>query len=187
LEEQGIVLAAFELGNEINWTAFNAEFPLPGEGNGVLSLDDLYHDTEGKEIAKGYLQYLKILAVVKDIRDHSKLNQHTPVITAGLIDAEEGDIKAGSKVDAASFSATLDFMRANGLDKIVDGYGIHIYPNGIRKLQRISACMLLTTHPESAHPASLGYFRIADASSRMSSLIREKSAANIRDRYPALA
>jgi hypothetical protein len=44
-----------------------------------------------------------------------------------------------------------------------------------------------TTHPESAHPASLGYFRIADDSSRMSSLIREKSAANIRDRYPALA
>jgi len=157
LEEQGIVLAAFELGNEINWTAFNAEFPLPGEGKGVLSLDDLYHDTEGKQIAKGYLQYLKVLAVLKDIRDHSKLNQHTPVITAGLIDAEQGDIKAGSKVDAASFSATLDFMRANGLDKIVDGYGIHIYPNGNPKApanQRMHAIDQETFDKECRPPGS---------------------------------
>jgi len=27
-----------------------------------------------------------------------------------------------------SISATLDFMRSNGLDKLVDGYGIHSYP-----------------------------------------------------------
>ena len=129
LEAEGIILAGLEPGNEINWTAFNPEFPLPGEGKGVLSLDDLYHDREGKQIAKGYLQYVKILAVLKDIRDHSKLNKHTPIISAGLIDAEQGDIKPGSRVDAVSFSATIDFMRANGLDKLVDGYGIHICPN----------------------------------------------------------
>ena len=128
LDAQGITLAGFELGNEINWTAFNPEFPLPGEGKHVLSLDDLYHDPEGMQIAKGYRQYLKLLAVLKDVRDHSKLNAKTPIISAGLIDAEQGDL-AGSKVDAAAFSATIDFMRANGLDDLVDGYGIHLYPN----------------------------------------------------------
>ena len=31
LEANGIILTGLELGNEINWTAFNAEFPLPGK------------------------------------------------------------------------------------------------------------------------------------------------------------
>jgi hypothetical protein len=53
----------------------------------------------------------------------------TRILTAGLMDAEEGDMSASRRVEAVSFSATLDFMRANGLDNLVDGYGIHGYPN----------------------------------------------------------
>jgi hypothetical protein len=62
LDTNDIQLAGIELGNEINWAAFNPEFPLPGEGK-ILSLQDLDHDPEGKQIAKGFLQYVKILAV----------------------------------------------------------------------------------------------------------------------------
>ena len=69
LDANGIVLAGIELGNEINWAAFNPEFPLPGEGK-ILSLKDLADDPEGKQIAKGFLQYIKILAVLKEVRDH---------------------------------------------------------------------------------------------------------------------
>jgi hypothetical protein len=102
------------------------EFPLPGEGKN-LGLDDFYHDPEGRQIAKGYLQYLKILAVLKDVRDHSKHNQHTPLISAGL--SPTGPAGPWSKnVDAANTNATLQFLRANGLDSLVDGYGIHVYP-----------------------------------------------------------
>src|ERR1700722_7583978 len=43
LDANGIVLAGIELGNEINWAAFNPEFPLPGEGK-ILSLSDLSRD-----------------------------------------------------------------------------------------------------------------------------------------------
>jgi hypothetical protein len=129
LESSGIKLAAIELGNEINWSAFNGEFPVPGSGKGVLLQDDLTRDPEGRQIAAGYLQYLKVLKVLKDVRDHSSLNAKTPIISAGLIDAEEGDIKRGAKYDSVSFSATLDYMRANGLDDLVDGYGVHIYPD----------------------------------------------------------
>jgi hypothetical protein len=129
LEANGIVLAGFELGNEINWAAFNAEFPLPGEGK-VFSLNDLYHDPEGKQIAKGFLQYLKILAVLKDVRDHSKLNRHTPILTAGLVAAADGDKPWNNKEeDKVSLPATLAFLRANGLDSLVDAYGIHTYPS----------------------------------------------------------
>lgn len=55
LDSNNIVLAGMELGDEITWAAFNAEFPLPGEGR-ILSLSDLSHDPEGKQIAKGFLQ-----------------------------------------------------------------------------------------------------------------------------------
>jgi hypothetical protein len=39
---------------------------------------------EGQQVAKGYLQHIKLLAVFKDIWDHSRLNQRTPILSAGL-------------------------------------------------------------------------------------------------------
>jgi hypothetical protein len=129
LDADGIVLAGLELGNEINWTAFNAEFPLPGEGK-ILSLDDLYRDPEGMQIAKGYLQYVKILAVLKEVRDGSQLNRHAPIIAAGLVDAPDGEkLYNNKREDMVSLSATIAFLRANGLDALVDGYGVHSYPS----------------------------------------------------------
>jgi hypothetical protein len=135
LDANGIVLAGLELGNEINWTAFNPEFPLPGKGMN-FGLDDLYHDPEAKQIAKGYLQYLKILAELKDIRDHSKLNQHTSIILAGLADDGAEGPRPKSKTDSVSINATIQFLRANGLDKLVDAYGIHTYPWEITPARR---------------------------------------------------
>ena len=129
LEANGIVLAAFELGNEINWAAFNPEFPLPGEGK-VFDLNDLSHDPEAKQVAKGFLQYLKILTVLKDVRDHSKLNRNTPILTAVFVNAADGDRAWNNKKeDKVSLPATLAFMRANGLDSLVDAYAIHTYPS----------------------------------------------------------
>jgi hypothetical protein len=129
LDANGIVLAGIELGNEINWSAFNPEFPLPGEGK-ILSLDDLNHDPEGKQIAKGFLQYIKILAVLKEVRDHSKLNRATPLISAGMVSAPDGEkLYNNKREDMVSLSATMSFLRANGLDALVDSYGIHTYPS----------------------------------------------------------
>jgi hypothetical protein len=129
LDANGIPLAGVELGNEINWAAFNPEFPLPGEGK-VLSLDDLAHDPEGKQIAKGFLQYIEVLQVLKDVRDHSRLNKSTPIISAGLVSAKDGDkLYNNKKEDKVSLSATIAFLRAHGLDLLVEAYGVHIYPS----------------------------------------------------------
>jgi hypothetical protein len=68
------------------------------------------------------------LSALKEIRDRSKLNQHAPIITAGLADLGGSDWPHKRRADAVDISATLDFMRANGLDKMVDGYGLHSYP-----------------------------------------------------------
>ena len=129
LDKNGIELAGIELGNEINWTAFNAEFPLPGKGY-VFGLSDLYHDPEAMQIARGYLRYLQVLAGLKDVRDHSRLNRNTSIISAGLPDFGPEGPRRGSQEDAVTVSATLQFLRANGLDNLVDAYGIHTYPPG---------------------------------------------------------
>jgi hypothetical protein len=129
LDANGIELAGVELGNEINWAAFNPEFPLPGEGK-ILSLQDLADDPEGKQIAKGFLQYVKVLESLKEVRDHSRLNRSAPIILAGLVSAEDGaKLYNNKKEDMVSLSATIAFLRAHGLDSPVDAYGVHSYPS----------------------------------------------------------
>ena len=137
LEEKGIVLAGIEVSNQINWAGFNADFPLPGQGR-IFGPSDLTNDPEAQQIAKGFLLYVKSLEALKDVRDHSKLNQHTPIISAGLADLDTRTHKlTWIKADAVSPDATLDFLRAHGLDKWVDGYGLHFYPNQKTAAERL--------------------------------------------------
>ncbi len=131
LDAAGVTLAGFELGNEINSPMFNADFSLPAENpsrSREFNLRDLSHDPEAQQVAKGYLQYLKLLAVIKDVRSRSKLNQHTVIVSAGLVFNEAPEAPRKAKLDAVGAAATLDFMRANGLDDLVDVYGVHTYP-----------------------------------------------------------
>jgi hypothetical protein len=131
LDDAGLTLAGFELGNEINSPMFNADFGLPAENpsrSREFNLGDLSHDPEAQQVAKGYLQYLKLLAVIKDVRSRTKLNQHASIVSAGLVFNEAPQAPRTSRLDAVSASATLDFMRAHGLDDLVDAYGVHTYP-----------------------------------------------------------
>jgi hypothetical protein len=108
LESKGIVFAGFELGNEINWS--NHDLGAVDSGTGrILGADDLLHDPKGQQVAKGYLQYIKILAVLKEIRDHSRLNRNTPIILAGLSPWEPPGPagSTGTKQDAVSLNATI--------------------------------------------------------------------------------
>ncbi|MDE1149956.1 MAG: hypothetical protein PW843_25675 [Azospirillaceae bacterium] len=132
LEEAGIVLASFEVGNEINWTAFNQDFPLPGKGK-IFGLKDLYDDPEAKQVAEGFKVYIKILSALKEIRDASTLNRKTPILTAGLsaYDGPEGQLPNGYHYDSVSTNATLEYLRTLGLDDIVDEYAVHIYPSAV--------------------------------------------------------
>lgn len=125
LDAAGVKLDAVELGNEINWTGFNADFPLPGEGR-VFELSDLASDPEAKQIAAGLLRYLEIVKVLKQVRDGSRLNHATPILSAGL--AEITPAYASHKQeDAVSIGATLGFLKAHGLRDLADGYGVHSY------------------------------------------------------------
>jgi len=127
LDAQGIKLAGVELGNEVNWTDFNGDFPVPGEGR-AFTLSDLSHDPEAEKVAQGLLLYLKILAELKDVRDHSRLNQHALLISAGMAAVSDGPWLKKMGIDGVGIPATYAFLRAHGLDQLVDGYGVHDYP-----------------------------------------------------------
>jgi hypothetical protein len=159
LDAAGIALAGIELENEINMAGNNPDFRLPGEGR-VLGLDDLYHDPEGQQVAKGYLQYLKVLAAMKDVRDHSKLSGRTPLLPTSLVDTgPEGAWPTPKNYDGVSPGATMAFFRANGVDKLVDAYNLHIYPwadgpgekvSAVHRLRRLLQLVLPLCSPPGA-------------------------------------
>jgi hypothetical protein len=83
LEAADVKITAFELGNELNTPRFNADFRPEQNSGRVLGLSDLNNpnDLEASTVANGYRAYLKVMAVLKDLRDHSKLNQKTLILS----------------------------------------------------------------------------------------------------------
>jgi hypothetical protein len=131
LDQAGVRLVAIEVGNEFNTSAYNGDFKLPGQGR-VLGIADLDNrdNPEGQALAGGFRNYLKVLSGIKDARDHSAVNKTTPIISGGLADiGAAGSVKPGKKTDYVAVNDTLQFLRQNGLDKLVDGYGVHTYPD----------------------------------------------------------
>jgi hypothetical protein len=128
LEEAGVKLTAFEIGNEFNTVGYNADFPAQNSGR-VLGLKDLNNpnDVEARQVAAGYLQYIRITAVVKEVRDHSKLNKATPIITGGLANVGLPGPQSFDKQLATSVAETIAFLSQHGVDQFVDGYGVHAY------------------------------------------------------------
>ena len=131
LDQKGVKATAFELGNELNWVDFNADFPVPGRGK-AFDLQDLENDPVGKRVAKGFLLYIKALEALKDVRDHSKLNHDAPIITCGMASVTGGEWQKKAKMDGVTIPATYRFLKAHGVDKFVDGYGVHTYPSVVK-------------------------------------------------------
>jgi Glycosyl hydrolase catalytic core len=131
LDAAGVTLQAIELSCEFNTSGFNGNLPEPGSGR-VLGLSDLNNpnDAEGRAAAASYLAYLKILAVLKVGRDHTQANRTTPVISGGLANVGMPEPQSYNKLLAVSMPDTIEFLRQHGLDDLVDGYGVHIYPSG---------------------------------------------------------
>jgi len=129
LEAMGLQFVAIEVGNEQNNAGFNGEFAVHDAGGAKnMSLYDLKHDPEGQRIAAGLRNYVRVLAAVKQVRDRSRLNRGTPVLLGGLADNGAEKAWPDARASGVSINAAIDFMRENGLDQVVDAYGIHTYP-----------------------------------------------------------
>lgn len=130
-DDQGVTLVGVELGNELNWTDFNGDFSIPGEGR-ALALRDLELDPEGRRVAQGFVAYIEALKALKDARDRSRLNRGAAIITAGMVGSTNAAWQKHLGVDSVTIPATYAFLRQHGLDQIVDGYGVHDYPPQIK-------------------------------------------------------
>ena len=130
LEAAGVRLTAIELGNEINTSGFNGDIRKPGTGR-VLGISDLNNpkDPEGPAIAAGYRTYVRIMAVAKDIRDHSQYNKATPILSAGMADWGLPSAKSWNNQVGVSIPDAIEFLRQNGMDSLADGYAVHVYPS----------------------------------------------------------
>lgn len=130
LDTAGVRLTAIELGNEINTSGYNGDIPKPGSGR-VLSLADLNNpkDQEARAIAAGYRVYLQIMAALKETLQASRFNQTTPILSAGLADWGLPGPKSWNGTAGVSIADTIEFLQQNGLDKLADGYGVHVYPS----------------------------------------------------------
>jgi hypothetical protein len=129
--EAGVHLTAIELGNEINTSGYNADIAQPGSGR-VLGIADLNNpnDAEARAIADGFRTYIRVAEALKGVLDRSRLNNKTPILSAGLADWGPPSAKAWDNDLGVSLPDTIQFLRQNGLDAFVDGYGVHIYPSG---------------------------------------------------------
>ena len=129
LEAANVRLTALELGNEVNTAGYNGDIESKGSGR-VLSAADLSTaaDPQSRALADSFRAYLKVLRELKQVRDASKANRQTPIVTAGLVSLGAPRSKSGLKQDAVSLPDTIKFLRQNGADNLVDGYGIHSYP-----------------------------------------------------------
>lgn len=136
LDGAGIHLVGLELDNEINWTEFNGDIPVPGRGR-TLKLADLKGTESGRTILAGFDAYLRSLAALKEARDASTQNRSTPIILAGLSDPSPAWPTPSVRADAIDHADTLAYLRAHGLDALVDGYGVHTYVGpGLTDAQR---------------------------------------------------
>lgn len=127
LDTAGVRLAGIEVGNEINATAFNGDFPVPGTGR-VYDYDDLTKDPALASVARGFRAYVGLVRAVRAERDRTRLNRNAPIISAGLADPGPRRTAVGEKADAVTIPATLRYLREQGLDALVEAYGIHAYP-----------------------------------------------------------
>src|SRR5262252_4192646 len=129
IEQRRIRLTAIEAGNEINWAAFNGDLGLvPSHGQppqgapGSVAL----HDRAAYLL--GLRRYVAAVAIIKQFRDASINNRDTKILSAGLA-SMPATFAANVGAEYVDTNETLDILKADGLDAVVDGYGVHTYPN----------------------------------------------------------
>lgn len=116
LDDMGVRLVAVEPGNEINWAGYNGDLAV---GAGKTS--------DPAKVALGLDRYVEIVRVTRAELDATEINRDAKLISAGLSDMPVPfSRRIGLEiVPAPDWTAR---MQERGLDKLVDAYGIHVYP-----------------------------------------------------------
>ena len=120
---------AIELGNEINWAPFNGDLKLlPPHGKPPQGAPGSAGLVDRGAYLKGLNRYVAALSIIKQLRDASALNGRAKIVSAGLASMTPA-FAANIGAEYVDTDETLRILKADGLDALVDGYGLHSYPD----------------------------------------------------------
>ncbi len=166
IDRQGIVLAAIQPGNELNWAGYNGDLHVYPDAHRrtARTVTELRNPSA---FAAGLDRYVEIVRVIREELSMTRANRGAQIITAGAADTpiEVADARAMERVDAHAFIAML---RARGIDRHIDAYGIHVYPGTtvapIVRRRHIDAMLASCAAPGQGIPCWITEWGLANAS-----------------------
>ena len=146
-DARGITFVGIEIGDKINWANQNGDFRV---GQPSLTGTASDNPAEMTDVRMGFARYVAIVAAARRVRDGIADYHTVPLISAGLMRIAAPAARAlnADQLDEAAASKILHEL---GLERFIDGYGIHFYPNA--KLEPIDAAHDLQTTLAACTPA----------------------------------
>ena len=126
IDAMGIRLDAIEPGNEINYSAYNGDLAVY-EKAGRRTPRTVSDVADRSALERGLDAYIGAVRITREELRATVHSRDALLISAGLSDigTGEADRRGMERLDAGEF---LPLLQKRGLDALVDGYGIHVYP-----------------------------------------------------------
>jgi hypothetical protein len=125
IEAAGVEVQAIQVGNEINWAAFNGDLPLVQPGM-LLDQSNFRNVPFAEKIEQGFQKYVAALAATKSVLSRSKLHQHATIIAAGLTYGGSAILRSGAS--ELTLDLAWELLAKYDAQRYVDAYAVHMYP-----------------------------------------------------------
>ncbi|MEK1924573.1 MAG: glycoside hydrolase, partial [Rhizobium giardinii] len=148
IDGMGIRLDAVEPGNVINYSAYNGDLVVY-ENPGRRTPRRVSEVANRSAFERGLDAYVDTVRVTREELRATVHSGDALLISAGLSDVgtDEADRRGMERLDPG---AVISLLRERGIDALVDGYGIHVYPGrkGDAALARYVTTLLDFCQPE---------------------------------------
>ncbi|UWU16460.1 glycoside hydrolase [Rhizobium sullae] len=126
IDEMGIRIDAVEPGNEINYSAYNGDLVVY-EKPGRQTPRSVSEVANRSALERGLDAYVGALRITREELRATAYSRDALLISAGLSDVGTGeaDRRGMERLEPGEF---ISLLRKRGIDALVDGYGIHVYP-----------------------------------------------------------
>lgn len=126
IDGMGIRIDAVEPGNEINYSAYNGDLAVY-EKPGRRTPRAVSEVANRSALGRGLDAYVGAVRITREELRATAHSRDALLISAGLSDVGTGeaDRRGMERLEPGAF---LSLLRQRGIDALVDGYGIHVYP-----------------------------------------------------------
>ncbi|WP_431322895.1 glycoside hydrolase [Rhizobium sp. YTU87027] len=148
IDGMGIRIDAVEPGNEINYSAYNGDLVVY-ENPGRRTPRKVSEIANRPAFERGLDAYVAIVRVTREELRTTVYSGNALLVSAGLSDVGTGEADRRG-MERLAPGAVISLLRERGIDALVDGYGIHVYPGRKRDaaLARYLTTLLDFCRPE---------------------------------------